>query len=93
LVPPEEKTNGWDVRWFQGLLEVTMYTARILIAFVLLLFAGFCVFGFLASFEHGDFMIFRIGYPILFVGSLGASGWLLFKKPSRAASRSEHGRD
>ena len=44
-----------------------------MLAFLLVCFAAFCAFGFLASFEPGDFMVSRTVYGVLFVGAvLGA---------------------
>jgi hypothetical protein len=49
------------------------------LAAVLLLVAAFCVFGFLASFEPGPYLVFRVGYPVLGVVCLGLAIWLLLK--------------
>jgi hypothetical protein len=46
---------------------------------VSLLIAAFCAFGFLASFEPGPYLAFRIGYPVLGALCLGAAVWLLRK--------------
>jgi len=37
---------------------------------LLLAVAAFCVFGFLATFEPGQFMAFRIGYSIVGLGCI-----------------------
>jgi hypothetical protein len=47
---------------------------------VLLLIAAFCAYGFLASFEPGPFLAFRIGYPVLGAVCLGSAVWLLRKR-------------
>jgi hypothetical protein len=47
---------------------------------VLLLIAAFCAYGFLASFEPGPFLAFRIGYPVLGAVCLGSAVWLLSKR-------------
>ena len=51
-----------------------------IIAVVLILLAGFCVFGFLASFEPGPNLVFRIGYPVLGIAAASAGFWLLLRK-------------
>lgn len=52
--------------------------SRLILAAMLLAFAGFCAFGFLASFEPGPQAIFfRVLYPALGVIGLAASAWLL----------------
>lgn len=43
---------------------------KYLLALPLLLFALFCCYGFLATFEPGDFLAWRIGYVIAFILSL-----------------------
>ena len=47
---------------------------KLLIAIVgsllLLAVAAFCVFGFLATFEPGQFMAFRIGYSVVGLGCI-----------------------
>jgi len=51
---------------------------RCLLAVVMLMLAGFCVFGFLASFEPTDnAMVFRIGYAVMGVSCLAGSGGLI----------------
>ena len=56
---------------------------RILISAVCLPVAAFSVFGFLASFEPGITIGWKIGYTILGVGSLGAAvlPWVLGREP------------
>jgi hypothetical protein len=49
-------------------------------ASLLLLIAAFCVYGFLASFEPGPNLAFRIGYPVVGVLCLGSAVWLLGRK-------------
>lgn len=48
---------------------------------VLLAFAAFCLFGFLATFEPTDkstqFMAFRIGYSVIGLGCLVGAGFLI----------------
>lgn len=50
-------------------------------SFLLLAVAGFCVFGFLATFEPtnnpGQFMAFRIGYAAVGLGCLFGLGFLI----------------
>jgi hypothetical protein len=53
---------------------------RILLAVPLLFFSLFCFYGFIASFEPGDFLIFKILYPLLGFVSLAAATWLIFRK-------------
>lgn len=60
-----------------------MQLHRIILAIPLLLFALFCAYGFLASFEPGDFLIFRILYPVLGVASLAGTIWLMFGRRSQ----------
>jgi len=48
----------------------------------LLFLAAFCVYGFLASFEPGPYLAFRIGYPVVGVAAAALGIWLLFRKPS-----------
>lgn len=58
--------------------------ARIVLALALLALAGCFAFGFLATFEPGEFrtvLIFRIVYGILFLATLAASGFLIFRRP------------
>ena len=58
--------------------------ARILSALVLLAITAFTVYGFMATFEPPGFLIWRIIYSVIGLLSLGAAGWMLFKKtPSR----------
>ncbi|MEQ8788804.1 MAG: hypothetical protein RIC55_21005 [Pirellulaceae bacterium] len=49
----------------------------------LLAVAGFCLFGFLATFEPTDkttqFVTFRIGYAVVGAGSLTGIGFLIFR--------------
>lgn len=48
------------------------------LALILLAFALFCVFGFLASFEPGaDWWGFKVGYAALGLTSLAAASWLI----------------
>jgi hypothetical protein len=49
-------------------------------ASLLLLIAAFCVYGFLASFEPGPNLAFRIGYPVVGVLCLGSAVWLFSRK-------------
>lgn len=55
-------------------------TTRLVIALLLLFIAGFCGFGFLASFESPEFMGWRIGYTLIGVLCLVGVGWVLFAK-------------
>ncbi len=50
------------------------------LATLLLLVAAFCGYGFLASFEPGPHLAFRIGYPVLGALCLGSAGWLVRKQ-------------
>jgi hypothetical protein len=55
-----------------------MYRALRLVAAVLLVaLAAFCAYGFVASFEPGDFLIFRIGYPLAGLLCLAAAVYLV----------------
>jgi hypothetical protein len=49
---------------------------RLVAAVVLLALAVFCAYGFVASFEPGDFQVFRIGYPLVGLLCLAAV-WLI----------------
>ncbi len=61
-----------------------MQFLRVIVAVPLFLFALFCAYGFLASFEPGDFLIFRILYPVLGVASLAGAIWLMLgRRPQR----------
>ena len=51
-----------------------------ILALPLFMLASFCVFGFLASFEPGPYLAFRIGYPVLGIASGGSGLWLLTRK-------------
>jgi len=53
---------------------------RIGLAVALLLLAGFCVFGFMASFEPGVDLVWKIAYPTVGVVSVIAAIWLFLKK-------------
>jgi hypothetical protein len=50
--------------------QILRMLARILAALVLLAMACFCVFGFLASFEPGNGLIWKVGYGALACGFL-----------------------
>ena len=53
-----------------------------ILAFVLVCFAAYCAFGFLASFEPGDFMAWRTVYGVLFVGAVLGALRLLLRRPA-----------
>ena len=55
---------------------------RIVVGVLLLLVAGFCVFGFLASFEPGadPSHLFKAAYGVVGIGCLAAAGWLFFRR-------------
>ena len=54
---------------------------RIVVGVLLLLVAGFCVFGFLASSEAGsDAWCFKTIYGVVGIGCLATAGWLFFRK-------------
>ena len=61
--------------------------ARIAFALVLLLTAGFCGFGVLATFEPGpsSHEIFRAGYATAGVIATAVAAWLLLPGSGRAA--------
>ncbi len=69
---------------------------RLLVAILgsvfLLAVAGFCVFGFLATFEPTDrtaeFWAFRIGYAVVGIGCLIGTGVSLVKAMSKRDERS-----
>jgi hypothetical protein len=48
---------------------------RILSGMIALAVAAFAVYGFLASFEPGPHLIWKIGYGMLFVAAVGAGLW------------------
>lgn len=52
-------------------------TMKILLAMIgsvlLLAVAAFCAFGFLATFEPGDFMVFRVGYAVVGLGCVAGA--------------------
>jgi hypothetical protein len=60
---------------------------RVLLAFPLLLFGVFCAYGFLASFEPGDFLIFRILYPALGAVSVAGAVWMILGRPRRSEAK------
>jgi hypothetical protein len=49
---------------------------RLVLTMPLLALAVFCAYGFLASFEPGPWLVFRIGYPLLGLACL-AGIWFL----------------
>jgi len=55
---------------------------RIVVGVLLLLVAGFCVFGFLASFEPGadPWHLTKAAYGVVGIGCLAAAGWLFFQR-------------
>jgi hypothetical protein len=55
---------------------------RIAVGVFLLLIAGFCLFGFLASFEPGadSSHLFKAGYGVIGVGCLLTAGWLFVRR-------------
>lgn len=64
-----------------------MRIVQLLLACITLLFAGFCAFGFLASFETVPHALgWRVGYASLGVASLAATGGLILAalRPTRA---------
>ncbi len=51
------------------------------LAFVLLLIAAFCVYGFIASFEPGPYAVyFRIGYPVVGVACAAVATAILARR-------------
>jgi len=65
------------VRALSRLGQILRMLARILAALVLLAMALFCAFGFLASFEPGNGLIWKVGYGALACGFLvGAVAFL-----------------
>jgi hypothetical protein len=54
--------------------------ARQSLATLFVLIAAFCAYGFLASFEPGPYLAFRIGYPALGAFCLLSAGWLVRKQ-------------
>lgn len=55
---------------------------RVILGGLLLLVAGFCVFGFLASFEAGvdPWHLTKVAYGVIGIGCLVVSGWLIFRR-------------
>ena len=55
---------------------------RIVVGILLLLVAGFCVFGFLASFEPGrdPWHVTKAAYGVVGIGCLTAAGWLILRR-------------
>ena len=55
---------------------------RIVVGILLLLVAGFCVFGFMASFEPGidPWHVTKAVYGVVGIGCLAAAGWLIFRR-------------
>ena len=70
--------------------RVLKMIARIFGAFVLLAVALFCVFGFLASFEPGNGLIWKAGYGALACGFL-VGAVALFRGGSKSASEADRG--
>jgi hypothetical protein len=62
--------------------EAMKQLVRIVVGILLLLVAGFCVFGFLASFEPGidPWHLTKAAYGVVGIGSLAATGWLIFRR-------------
>ena len=60
---------------------------RIIVGTLLVFFAAFCSYGFLASFEYPGITMWKVGYPLLAVASLYGgyklirSGVQLLKQP------------
>jgi hypothetical protein len=52
---------------------------RLVAAVLLVALAASCAYGFVASFEPGDFLIFRIGYPLVGLLCLAAAVYLVRK--------------
>jgi hypothetical protein len=50
---------------------------RYLAALILFAFAGFCVFGFMATYEPPDYPVVRLTYGVLFAGCSFGMAWLL----------------
>lgn len=55
---------------------------RIVVGVLLLLVAGFCVFGFLASFEPGvdPWHLTKTAYGVVGIGCISAAGWFFFRR-------------
>lgn len=53
---------------------------RLVAAVVLLVIAAFCAFGFMATFESPDFLVWRIGYATVVVLCLAGIAWTLLAK-------------
>lgn len=54
--------------------------ARMLVALVLLAVAGFCVFGFLATFEPPGFPSVRLVYGVVGCLCLAGAGWVVMRR-------------
>lgn len=55
---------------------------RIVAALIFAPIALFCLWGFAAAMEPGDYHIaWRVGYVVVFVACLFATGWLVLAKP------------
>jgi hypothetical protein len=59
---------------------------RIVGSVFLLAVSAFCVFGFLVTFKPADFLIIRLVYGLVGIGSLIGAGCLVALKPTAAAS-------
>lgn len=68
-----------------------MRIVQLLLACITLLLAGFCAFGFLASFEVPHALAWKVGYASLGVASLAATGGLILAalRPTRAPRSDE----
>ena len=55
---------------------------HIIVGVLLLLVAGFCVFGFLESFEPGIDLshVFKAAYGVVGIGCLAGAGWFFFRR-------------
>lgn len=63
---------------------------RIIAGLAIMPLAGFCLFGFAASFEPGDFhVVWRVIYAVVFLVCLAALGRLVFAKRWQSGLMSE----
>jgi hypothetical protein len=61
---------------------------RIIVGTLLVLFAAFCSFGFLASFEYPGIDMWKVGYAILALASL-CSAYMLIRSGVQSSNQSD----
>jgi len=70
--------RGIDLYDLEYRLRIILGISRIILGVILVLFALFCTYGFLASFEYPGIDAWKIGYSILGVASLIGGACLIW---------------